>query len=81
MLILQEVRKGSRYAVVCSFPRFGKYEESIISICSPILKWLYKKTGKAVILATIKKDQKFIIIELWEINIPTGEKLGGIFFC
>ncbi len=44
--------------------RFGKYEESIISICSPILKWLYKKTGKAVILATIKKDQKFIIESL-----------------
>lgn len=41
--------------------RFGKYEENIIAICRPIMKWLYKKTGKTVILATIKNDKKFII--------------------
>ena len=41
--------------------RFGKYAENTIAICRPVLKWLYKKSGYPVILATIKNEKKFII--------------------
>ena len=41
--------------------RFGKYAESTISVCRPVLRWLYRKSGYPVILSTIKNDKKFII--------------------
>lgn len=41
--------------------RFGKYAESTISICRPVLRWLYRESGYPVILSTIKNDKKFII--------------------
>ena len=41
--------------------RFGNYAENEIAICRPLLKWLYKKSGCPVILATIKNQKKFIL--------------------
>ena len=41
--------------------RFGKYDETLISICKPIMNWLYKKTGKTIILSTIKNGVKFVV--------------------
>jgi len=41
--------------------RFGKYAENTISVCRPVLRWLYRESGYPVILSTIKNDKKFII--------------------
>ena len=41
--------------------RFGKYAENTISVCRPVLRWLYRESGYPVVLSTIKNDKKFII--------------------
>lgn len=41
--------------------RNGKYDESLISVSHPVLKWLAVKTQMTVILAVIENYQKFII--------------------
>jgi IclR family acetate operon transcriptional repressor len=44
--------------------RFGRYDNEIIEVCQPIMNWLYKKTGFAVVLAVIANDEKYIIKSL-----------------
>ena len=56
--------------------RFGKYAEQTISICQPVMKWLYKKSGCPVILATIKNEKKFIIESLDDEHTLFNKKLN-----
>ena len=46
--------------------RFGKYAENTISVCRPVLRWLYRESGYPVVLSTIKNDKK-IIIEYFDV--------------
>ena len=41
--------------------RFGKYNDSFISICHPVMRWLNDKTGHTIILAVIHGGKKYII--------------------
>lgn len=41
--------------------RFGKYNDSFISICHPVMKWLNTQTGHTIILAVIHGGKKYII--------------------
>jgi DNA-binding IclR family transcriptional regulator len=41
--------------------RHGKYDDKLSEICHPILKWIYKKTGCAVVLAVVENGKKFAI--------------------
>lgn len=41
--------------------RYGKFEEDLISICHPLLRWLSRKTGKTALLAVVENRQKYII--------------------
>lgn len=41
--------------------RFGKYEDELVDLCHPILKWLNKKTGFSTVLAIVAGGKKFII--------------------
>ena len=41
--------------------RFGNFDEELIEICRPILKWLRKKTDGTVLLAVLESEQKYII--------------------
>lgn len=41
--------------------RYGKYNNSLISICHPVMKWLHAKTGHTIILAVIHGGKKYII--------------------
>ena len=41
--------------------RHGKYDDELTELCRPILKWLYKKTECAVVLAVVENGKKFII--------------------
>ena len=44
--------------------RFGRYADEIVEVCQPVMNWLYKKTGLAVVLAVIANDEKYIIKSL-----------------
>ena len=44
--------------------RFGRYADEIVELCQPVMNWLYKKTGLAVVLAVIANDEKYIIKSL-----------------
>jgi len=41
--------------------RFGKYDDELVVLCHPILNWLQKKTGYAIILAVVEAGKKFTI--------------------
>lgn len=41
--------------------RFGNFDEELIGICRPVLKWLGKKTNRTVLLAVLESKQKYII--------------------
>lgn len=41
--------------------RYGKYEETLVSLCHPVLRWLSKKTDGISILAVIDNCEKYII--------------------
>lgn len=41
--------------------RFGKYNETLISVCHPLLTFLARKTQKTVLLAVLANNQKYII--------------------
>ena len=58
--------------------RYGKYDESLISVCHPILRWLAKKTHNTVLLAVLKNSQKYIIDYIDEEN-RLFEHSGSIF--
>lgn len=41
--------------------RFGKYNQSFVTVCRPVTKWLFKQTGFPVILAVIQGNRKYVI--------------------
>lgn len=41
--------------------RFGQYENATVEICRPVMKWLHKKTGQAIVLSVIQNEEKYII--------------------
>ena len=41
--------------------RYGRYENDLITEIRPIMRWLERKTGAAVVLSVIQSSQKYII--------------------
>ena len=41
--------------------RYGRFQEDLIQICHPMLKWLNLKVGQTSLLAVIHENKKFII--------------------
>lgn len=41
--------------------RFGRYKNDLISVCRPIMQYLYRNSGYSVILAVIEGDTKYIV--------------------
>jgi IclR family acetate operon transcriptional repressor len=41
--------------------RYGRYNNELISICQPIMQYLYKNLGYTVVLSVIEGDTKYII--------------------
>ena len=41
--------------------RHGRYEEELITLCRPVMRYMEKRSGAAVILAVIRNCDKFII--------------------
>lgn len=41
--------------------RFGRYKNSFISVCRPIMQYLHRNSGYSVVLAVIEGDTKYII--------------------
>ena len=41
--------------------RFGKYNQSFVTVCRPVIKWLHNQTGYSTILAVIQGRKKYII--------------------
>lgn len=41
--------------------RFGKYNQSYVAVCRPVLKWLARQTGFSTLLAVIQGRKKYII--------------------
>ena len=41
--------------------RYGRYNNKLISVCQPIMQYLYKNLGHAVVLSVIEGDTKYII--------------------
>lgn len=41
--------------------RYGRYNNELISVCQPIMKYLYKNLGYTVVLSVIEGDTKYII--------------------
>jgi len=41
--------------------RFGKYNQSYVTVCRPIIKWLHKQTGYTTLLAIIQGHKKYVL--------------------
>lgn len=41
--------------------RYGRYEEELISVCHPVLRWMEHNTQATALLAVMENRQKFII--------------------
>ncbi len=41
--------------------RFGKYNQSFVTVCRPVIKWLYRQTGYSTLLAIIQGGKKYVI--------------------
>lgn len=41
--------------------RYGRYDNEFVALCHPLLRFLYKKTGQATLLAVIQGGRKFVI--------------------
>ena len=41
--------------------RYGRYEERLVELCDPVLRWLEKKSGATAVLSVIQSGRKFII--------------------
>lgn len=41
--------------------RFGKYNQSYVTVCRPIIKWLHKQTGYSTLLAVIQGRRKYVL--------------------
>ena len=41
--------------------RYGRYEEKLVALCDPIVRWLERKSHATVVLSVIQSGRKFII--------------------
>ena len=41
--------------------RYGRYDNELVSVCHPLIRWLNKKTGYSTILAVVEGGQKYTI--------------------
>ena len=41
--------------------RYGKYQQHLIEVCNPVLRWLNRVTGQTVLLTVLYDDRKFVI--------------------
>lgn len=41
--------------------RYGRYDEELISLCHPVLKWMERASQATAMLAVVENGQKFII--------------------
>lgn len=41
--------------------RHGRYEEKLVALCAPVVRWLEKKSHATVVLSVIQSGRKFII--------------------
>ena len=48
-------------AGVFMLTRFGRYDESRLAVCRPVLKWLHKKVGQTVLIAEIQNCTKYVV--------------------
>lgn len=49
--------------------RYGKYENSLITVCHPVLQWLSKKTSGISMLTIIESSDKYVIDYIDEDNL------------
>ncbi len=59
--------------------RYGRYDEDFISICRPVIRWLFNKINCTIILATLQSNQKFVIDYIDEKGILTYGNSSKIF--
>ena len=51
-----------RLAAGCFYlTRSGRFDNSRISVCSPVLKWLYAKVNQTVLIAEIQNCTKYVV--------------------
>lgn len=41
--------------------RFGTYNQGFVTVCRPVLRWLYKQVNQPIVLAVIQGNKKYII--------------------
>ena len=41
--------------------RYGRYEEELVALCRPVMRWMERRLHATIILAVIQNHQKFII--------------------
>lgn len=49
--------------------RYGRYQNSLVSISTPVLKWLHKETDASVFISVICNGKKFIVYHIDKRNI------------
>lgn len=53
--------------------RYGKYEDDLISLCRPVMRWLHKKSGQSIILAVAQAEKKYVLEYIdTDNNLPFG---------
>ena len=52
--------------------RNSKYQQHLIEVCHPLLRWLNRTTGQTALLTVLYEDRKFVIH-----RIEAGRKLGS----
>jgi len=51
-----------RLAAGCFYlTRAGRFDETRLAVCRPVLRWLHKKTGQTVIIAEIQNSTKYVV--------------------
>ena len=44
--------------------RYGRYQESLIEIATPVMKWLWRQVGHSIVLTVISGGVKYIVLHL-----------------
>ncbi len=56
--------------------RYGKYDDSLIELCRPLMRYVHKKTGAMVVLTVIQNETKYIIDYIDPENIFFSENFN-----
>ena len=49
--------------------RYGRYQNTLVSISTPVLRWLHGKTGATVFISVICNGQKYIVYHIDKADI------------